>query len=261
MMMTATTTRSKRRRKQLNVLSVAEVVSAAQAGDQLAIEELYRRTARRTRAAARCYCGPTDAEDAASEGFVRALARLHQLRDPCAAEAWIVQCAVRAAIDLSRRQRRQQPNLAAVERLHASGPYGESAADRALFAVERDSLSAVIRQLPDSSRLLLRLRYDLGWSVDRVSRFLGVPQGTVRRQCFEACQLAAERFLRGQLQPATGACGASTDQLCRATRRQLSALAQRRLAEHLRSCEACRSRARELADLTGARAALRLVAG
>jgi RNA polymerase sigma-70 factor (ECF subfamily) len=251
--------RPRRGRKHLNVLPLPEVVSAARAGDQQAIEELYRRTARRARAAARCYCAPADAEDAASEGFVRALARLHQLRDPCAAEAWIVRCAVRAAIDLSRRQRRQQPNIAVVERLHARGPHGESAAERALLAVERERLAAVISQLPDPSRLLLRLRYDLGWSIDRVSQFLGVPQGTVRRQCFEACQLVAERFLQDQLQPASGVCGAITEQMCRAARRRLSALAQRRLAEHLRSCEACRCRARELADLTGARDALWLV--
>jgi RNA polymerase sigma-70 factor (ECF subfamily) len=258
---TVATRRPRCGRDQLNVLPLAEVVSAAQAGDQQAIEELFRRTVRRARAAARCYCGPTDAEDAASEGFVRALTRLHQLRNPCAAEAWIVRCAIRAAIDLSRRQRRQQPNIAAVERLHEKGPHGESAAERALSAVERESLAAVVRQLPDPPRLLLRLRYDLGWSVDRIARFLGIPQGTVRRQCFEACQLAAQRFLRGQLQPATGACGASTEQLCRATRRQLSPLAQRRLAEHLRWCGACRSRARELVEITGARDALRLVAG
>jgi RNA polymerase sigma-70 factor (ECF subfamily) len=244
---------------QLNTLPLPEVVTAAQTGDEYAIEELYRRTAARRRAAARCYCGPTDAEDAASEGFVRALSRLHQLRDPGAAEAWIARCAVRAAIDLSRRQRRQQPNNAAVERQYASGPHSESAAERALSAVDRNSLAAVIRQLPDPSRLLLRLRYDLGWSIARTARFLGLPQGTIRRQCFDACQLAAERFLRGQLQPATDGCAATTDQMCRATRRQLSALAQRRLAEHLRWCPTCRSRARELTELTGAGKAFGLV--
>jgi RNA polymerase sigma-70 factor (ECF subfamily) len=260
MAMMAVTTRPRRRVNHVTTLPLSEVVSAAQSGDEQAIGELYRRTARRTRAAARCYCAPADAEDAASEGFVRALSRLHQLRDPSAAEAWIARCAVRAAIDLSRRQRRQQPSIAALEWWNASG-HSESAAERALSAVERDSLAAVIRQLPDPPRLLLRLRYDLGWSIDRIARFLDVPQGTIRRQCFEACQLAARRFLREQLRPATGVCDATTEQLCRATRQQLSALAQRRLAQHLRWCRACRSRARELAELTGSESALRVVAG
>ncbi|HSS10880.1 MAG TPA: sigma-70 family RNA polymerase sigma factor [Acidimicrobiales bacterium] len=233
-------------------LPSAELARAAQGGDGRAIEELYRRTAPRSRTAARCYCGPSDAEDAASEGFIRALARLHQLRDPAAVEAWIVRCAVRAAIDVSRRQRRQQPNSAAVELIHAIGPPGESAAERALSAFERHTLAAALEQLPQGDRRLLRLRYEAGWSVRQISARLGLPEGTIRRRCFEACQIAGQRFLRGQLQPASGECGASTDQLCRAVQRGLSALARRRLTDHLRRCAACRSRERELAELTGA---------
>ena len=250
---TVASRQSRRRSDEFSILPSADVVSAARAGDERAIEELYRRTVRRSRAAARCYCGAIDAEDAASEGFLRALVRLDQLRDPNAVEAWIVRCVARAAIDLARRQRRQQPNSTAVERLGASGPQSESAAERALSELERDLLAEVISQLPDPARLLLRLRYHAGWSVAQISGLLDIPPGTVRRQCVEACQLAGQRFLLGQLQPARGDCTPSTDQLCRAAWRQMSALARRRVAEHLRRCPACRSRARELAELTGPR--------
>jgi hypothetical protein len=137
--------------------------------------------------------------------------------------------------------------------VHANSAPAESAADRALSALERDTLAAAVSQLPETARLLLRLRFDAGWSIRRISRLLGLPEGTVRRRCFEACQVAGQRFLRGQLQPASRGCMASTDQLCRAAQRELSALSQRRLADHLRRCSACRSRERELAELIRAR--------
>jgi len=227
--------------------TLSDLGAAARAGDDDAMSELYRRTRRPARAAARRFCREADLDDAVAEGFARALARIDQLVDPGAVEAWLIRCVTRAAIDLSR-QRQRQAATRDVEALHERAlPTAESAADGALSAMERGALAAVVSRLEPGPRQLLELRYHAGLSVRSIAAVLGRPDGTVRRQFVEARRIAGQRFLGQQLlQPAGGDCAVAVDLLCQAPYRRPSALSGRRLDEHLRGCRACRDRQAEL---------------
>jgi hypothetical protein len=88
-----------------------------------------------------------------------------------------------------------------------------------------------------------------GLSVHEVAAAIGLPEGTVRRRCFEAYRLLRQQFLRQHLGAATGECATVTDQLCRAASRRVSALERRRIDEHLARCAGCRRRQAELAEI------------
>jgi RNA polymerase sigma factor (sigma-70 family) len=222
---------------------------AARSGDEGAAGELYRRTVRRARAAARCFCADADADDAVADGLSRALTRLHQLSDPAAVEAWMIRCAVRAAVDLSRQRRRQSPTGSIDALRQRVLPPVESAADAALTVLDQRVVALVLRDLPPDDRLLLQLRYHAGFSVRRIAETLGRPGGTVRRQCVEARTMVGQRYLGQQLQPPAGPCVGITDLMCRAVYRRLSDHSRGRIEQHLHRCRACRDRRRELADL------------
>ncbi len=177
-------------------VSSADLARRAQQDDDAAMGELYRRMAGRALAAARCYATPNDAEDAVADGFVRALTFLHQLRDAQAVESWVIRCVVRAAIDLSRKHRRQYPNPAISELADRSCPPSESAADWVLRAIEHEEVATTLDALPPRTRTLLRLRYEATLSVREIAALLDEPEGTVRRRCFEARRMARHRFLR-----------------------------------------------------------------
>jgi RNA polymerase sigma-70 factor, ECF subfamily len=230
----------------------AEASSAALAldardGDREALAELYRRAWPRALAAVRTCRGWDEAEDAVAEGFARALDRLDQIREPGAVEAWLTRSALRASVDLARRRRRTQPGGSAAELPVTRGPHAESAAERALMRLEGAAMATSVLQLPDELRRLIQLRYGEGLSVQEIAGLLSVPEGTVRRRCFDASKLLRQRFLRLHLRPAEGECAAVTDQLCRAACGPLSALGHRRIEQHLRGCTGCRDRQAELA--------------
>jgi RNA polymerase sigma-70 factor (ECF subfamily) len=226
----------------------ADLAIAAQSGDPDAAGELFRRLRDRARRAACACCADGDADDAVAEGLSRALGRIGQLRDPAAVEGWMLRCVVRAAVDLSR-QRQRQPPTDAVDRLVEAQSRlrsGESAAEAALSALDRDSMGQAVRGLRPDLVLLLCLRYQAGLSVQHIASALGRPAGTVRRQCVEARQLVGQRFLGRHLRPAIGDCAEFTRVLCQRPYRRPAVRVQQRTAEHLRRCRSCQDRATEL---------------
>jgi RNA polymerase sigma-70 factor (ECF subfamily) len=235
----------------IRAIPSAELAHVAREGDRDAMAELYRRTWPRALAAVRSTSGWDEAEDAVAEGFVRALDRLDQLRSPGAVEAWMTRCALRASIDLARRRRRVEPGEVVSDVVASRGPHAESAAEGVLALLDRAAMSASIQQLPRPLRQVIHLRYVAGLSVQETATRLSVPEGTVRRRCFEACRLLEQRFLRHHLRPAEGDCAVVADQLCRAAGRDLSPLARRRVALHLIGCPGCQARQAELAVTFG----------
>jgi RNA polymerase sigma-70 factor, ECF subfamily len=226
--------------------SSAALALDARDGDREALAELYRRAWPRALAAVRTCHGWDEAEDAVAEGFARALDRLDQIRDPAAVEVWMTRCALRASLDLARRRRRIELGGGAAELPVTRGSHAESAAERALLLLDRAAIAISVRQLPDDLRRLIELRYGAGLSVQEIAGLLSVPEGTIRRRCFDGSRLLRQRYLRLHLQPAAGECAAVTDQLCRAACRALSASAKRRIEQHLRRCTGCRNRQTEL---------------
>lgn len=238
-------------RRHLTVCPSAELAVAAQAGDPDAAGELYRRTHRRARRAARAYCREIDADDAVAEGMTRALGRIGQLRDPAAVEAWMIRCVVRSAVDLTRKRQRLRlaPSEDADALLEQARPAQESADVGAMAVLDRATMALAVGELPTGLRQLLSLRYEAGLSVADVALALGRPAGTVRRQCVEARRAAGQQFLARHLRPAVGACAEMTDVLCQEPYRLPSLRARRKAVEHLRRCRACRDRKAEVAAI------------
>lgn len=224
----------------------AQLAIAAQAGDSDAAGELFRRVRSRARRAASAFCQEGDADDAVAEGLSRAIGRIGQLRDPAAVEGWMVRCVVRSAVDLSRQRQRLQPTEAIARLVDDAARSGESAAEAALSALDRDSMAAVLHDLRPDLRLLLYLRYDAGLSVQHIAIALGRPPGTVRRQCVEARQMAGRRFLGRHLRPAVGPCAQISDDLCRRPYRRPAPRVRNRTRDHLGRCPSCRERQAEL---------------
>jgi RNA polymerase sigma-70 factor, ECF subfamily len=239
----------------------ATLAIRSRSGDQEAAAELYRRAWPRALAIVRRSHGWDEAEDAVALGFAHALGRLDQIQEPGAVEAWMIRCATRAAIDLARRRCRAQPWGAPIDLPAGRGAEhdagAESAADRALAGFERAALVRSLAQLPDDLGRLIVLRYLAGLSVPEVAARTGLPEGTVRRRCFDAYRLLRQRFWEQHLRPGVGECATVTDQLCRAASRNISARSRRRIDQHLGHCLGCRERQAALIEAIAERASRR----
>ncbi|MGH9126757.1 MAG: RNA polymerase sigma factor [Acidimicrobiales bacterium] len=225
-----------------------DLVRAARAGDSDAAGELYRRTWTRARRVATGFCRPDDADDAAAEGLSRALLRLEQLRDPASAEAWLLRCVVRAAIDQSRQLQRHQTLRARAVAVGLASATVEAADEAAMETLDRATMAAAIDDLPPPARRLLLERYGSAIPLRTLASAWQVPEGTIRRQCVDARRHAGQRYLYRQLRPVTDqACARVTNLLCREPYHRPGPRLRRHTIEHLRRCSACRDRQRELA--------------
>jgi RNA polymerase sigma factor (sigma-70 family) len=182
---------------------IAALAVQARQGDGDAMAELFWRLRSRAGRTAASWCDRSEVDDAVAEGFTRALGSLHQLRNPAAAERWVLRCVARAAIDLSRRAARQRPSGSAADFDSRFAP-SPSAADSALAASDRRALWRAFADIPEHHQRLLQLRFHHGLSIREIALQMGAPEGTLRRQCTDAIWLLEQGFLRHQLCPASG---------------------------------------------------------
>ena len=128
-----------------------------------------------------------DAEDVAQEAFVRAHARIAQLRDRNRFRAWLVRMCWRLAIDRIRSEKRRAARD--LEMPVEAVPTAERLADER----ERSRrLWAAIDALPDKLRIVIILAAIEGHDVAEVARLLEVPEGTVKSRLFLARKRLAE---------------------------------------------------------------------
>jgi RNA polymerase sigma factor (sigma-70 family) len=119
------------------------------------------------------------AEDAASEAFQQALARLDSLRDPERFGAWLRTVVVRRA-RIERKRRR------AAQAESSDGPDPGEGPESALERLETAALVRLAaRELPGAAREAVALVYFEGYSPEDAARFLSVPPGTLRRRLHE----------------------------------------------------------------------------
>jgi len=83
----------------------AALVRAAQGGDRAAFGALYEQYARMVHGILLAHVSFGDAEDLLQDVFIRAMEKLHTLREPCAFGGWLAAVARRAATDAHRRNR------------------------------------------------------------------------------------------------------------------------------------------------------------
>jgi len=161
----------------------AALVERTLAGDQNAFGMLVRRYAAQARRVARILLrNPDDADDAAQDAFLAALANLARYDPRRPFGPWLVRIVTNTAIDRSRRRtvRRAEP---LDERLIDGGEAPDRAAERGELAMRlRDALS----ELPERQRLAVTLFDAEGYSHAEIAEILRVPIGTVRSDVHHA---------------------------------------------------------------------------
>lgn len=139
-------------------------------------------------------CPPDAAYDLLSETFLRFIQTV--CRDPRAPRALLYRIAINLRIDTVRRERTAATDTAGdLEDLAAVAPQEPD---------EHADLRQMVQSLPEREQNLLLLRYWIGLSHKEVADALGLPEGTVRRQCAEALAELRDRWGENEGRHATG---------------------------------------------------------
>lgn len=146
-------------------------------GDEDAFGELVRRYSRPAYAVALSVTGKhADAEDAVQDGFIAALERLEQCRDPEKFGGWLLTAVRNRARNLVRRESLREtdpvPRGASSSR---RGPAGDLEMGRL-----RDRLTDALEQLTEVQKEVVLLHDLEGWKHREIAEHLEMPSGTVR---------------------------------------------------------------------------------
>jgi len=136
------------------------------------------------------------AEDATSDVFLKALARLPSLHGQAFA-AWLFRIAHNVVVDIYRRRRPTHPLETAEDQ---SDPTQAPDADVEARA-EHEALYAALAQLPDEQRATVELKL-AGWSGEQIAAALGKSQAAVKMHRYRA--LDRLRTLLAQAEEGTG---------------------------------------------------------
>lgn len=146
-----------------------DLVSAAQRGSVDAVAMLFERHWRDAwRLAATVTASTQDADDAAQEGFVRAIERIRRLRDPRSFRPWLHRIVINETRDTRRRRSREALVGTPVDQASEREADERGPAMDALAGLDRDRRAVVV------------LRHCLGYSLEETAALLGVPVGTVQ---------------------------------------------------------------------------------
>lgn len=115
-----------------------------------------------------------EAEDRVQDVFLKALDKLHTLRDESKSRAWLLQIARRTCVDHARQRRRPEP---IPDQLPQSGQPPDGRTERVLAAVAR---------LPDDLRETVALYYLDGRSCASVATSLGTSAVAIRQRLVRA---------------------------------------------------------------------------
>ena len=158
-------------------------ITAAQAGDQIAFEQLVRLYEKRVYALTSRMCrNPADAEEAAQEAFLAAWQGLPFFRGDSSFSTWLYRLASNACVDVLRREGRHQAAAslddgdAAIDLPDGSlSPHDEAERSELRQQIE-DGLAA----LPPDYRQVLILRELHQRSYDEIADILSLDLGTVK---------------------------------------------------------------------------------
>jgi RNA polymerase sigma-70 factor, ECF subfamily len=160
----------------MHTRSDAELIGLARDGDREAAGELFTRHWSSAWRAAYAVTGRRAmADDVAQDAFERAFAALSRFDERRPFGPWLHRIVVNRSLDLLRSERR----LVGIE--------GELDAPEWLDAASADSaLLAVIATLSAPRRVVIVLRYGLGYPPAKIAELLGLPVGTVHSRLARA---------------------------------------------------------------------------
>lgn len=174
----------------MEILDLETVLRLARHGDEQALGELHRRFARRVRGLCRHLLrSAEDAEDAASEVFVRVARMLTSYNDSVPFERWLFSIASHHCIDLLRKQQRERRWLGEedVETL-SIGIAADSPLNELIREERREAVRVNIGKLPEKFRVPLVLRYYGEFSYDEIAQQLHLTRANVATLVFRAKQ-------------------------------------------------------------------------
>ena len=151
-----------------------------------AYEELVRRHREIAVRTAYVVAGPSEAEDAAQDGFVKAYRALDRFRPGAPFRPWLLRIVANEAKNRARAAGRRT-RLAL--RAAGGGASGDAAPSPEAAAVAREDRSGLVEALNDlreDDRLAVGYRYLLGLTEAETAEALGIPRGTVKSRVSRA---------------------------------------------------------------------------
>jgi RNA polymerase sigma factor (sigma-70 family) len=156
-----------------DALGDAELVGRVRDGDERAFEALYARHSKDVRLAVSDHVRDREEQlDVVQETFLRAFARLHELRDPERFRPWLLQIARRCAIDARRHNARRPCDPSDESDDVRSGE--PSPSDLAEVRDLADRLRAAVAVLSPRDATALTLAVELGLGPSELAVALGV---------------------------------------------------------------------------------------
>ena len=149
----------------------SSLVNAARDGDRAAFGGLYARYARMVHGILLARIPPGDVDDLVQDVFLRALPRLHTLRDVGRFGGWLAAIARNCANDYHRRSRPSQ----SLSDQEAEGAISDGVRER-----EAAAILEVVRRLPETYRETLILRLVEGMTGPEIAARTGLTEGSVR---------------------------------------------------------------------------------
>ena len=177
-------------------LTDAQLVALAACDEMSAFETLYRRHAPfALNLAVRLQGHGTDVEDVVHDAFIRAHARLADLRDPAAFRAWLGSIVVR----LVRSRLRRRRLMRALGLLDSGEPVDLDAIATPQASPESRALLAqvygVLRSMNPGDRIAWTLRYVERHRLESVAELSGCSLATAKRRIARAQSLLTEHFV------------------------------------------------------------------
>jgi RNA polymerase sigma-70 factor (ECF subfamily) len=162
----------------MRMRSDAKLVQLARGGSREAAAELFSRHWRPAWRAAYAVTGRRElADDVAQDAFERAFAALSRFDERRPFAPWLHRIVVNRCLDLLRTERRLVGGDAELERLEWHDLHG---GDRELLAA--------VAGLSLQRRIVIVLRYGLGYSPSVIAELLGIPTGTVNSRLARALE-------------------------------------------------------------------------
>src|SRR5216684_2710394 len=167
---------------------VVSLVAAAREGDRGAFGALYERYARMVHGILLSRVPVGDVEDLLQDVFVRAMRRVHTLRDVACFGGWLATVTRNRANDYHRRSV-DQVELTEETQVAAAGP-GRGSTPRH----DGSEILEIIRGLPDAYRETLVLRLVEGFTGPEIAERTGLTPGSVRVNLHRGMQMLREKL-------------------------------------------------------------------
>ncbi len=176
----------------------AELIRAAQQGDQDAFERLVRSYDQSVlRLAHRLLRSPEDALDVYQEAFLRVFKNLNQFRFDCSFQTWLYRIVTNLCLDAMRKKKVRKEESSVVET--AEGPrdrmevvedaYAGANPQRQLLSSElKGKIKATLAELTPRERMVFEMRHYEGMRLRAIGEVLGTTEEAAKNCLFRATQ-------------------------------------------------------------------------